>query len=155
MIRVMDIVEVYLLPKIIARLAVKRYPSWSFGQFRPNRHLYPGVARYLMKGPNMNPDIVFTFTCPVKTNSGNKALENLPIELSVLNAGKPLIVTNIGQSGPDGHPDTDGRIWRFGHDTGGFRRSRWQGRSRPHRTVENNLHQREIRLHYCSGRRNN
>jgi hypothetical protein len=32
MIRVMDIVEVYLLPKIIARLAVKRYPSWTFGR---------------------------------------------------------------------------------------------------------------------------
>ncbi len=29
MIRVMDIVEVYLLPKMIARLAVKRYPSWT------------------------------------------------------------------------------------------------------------------------------
>jgi hypothetical protein len=32
MIRVMDIVEVYLLPKIIARLAVKRYPSWTFAR---------------------------------------------------------------------------------------------------------------------------
>ncbi len=32
MIRVMDIVEVYLLPKMIARLAVKRYPSWSLGR---------------------------------------------------------------------------------------------------------------------------
>jgi len=32
MIRVMDIVEVYLLPKVIARLAVKRYPSWTFGR---------------------------------------------------------------------------------------------------------------------------
>ncbi|MEN6508457.1 MAG: iron-containing alcohol dehydrogenase [Smithella sp.] len=47
----------------------------------------------------MNTDTVFTFTCPVKTNSGNKALENLPIELSDLNAGKPLIVTNIGKVG--------------------------------------------------------
>jgi len=28
-VRVLDIVEVYLLPKIIARLAVKRYPHWS------------------------------------------------------------------------------------------------------------------------------
>ena len=28
-VRVLDIVEVYLLPKIIARLAVKRYPGWS------------------------------------------------------------------------------------------------------------------------------
>lgn len=27
--RVLDIVEVYLLPKLIARLAVKRYPTWS------------------------------------------------------------------------------------------------------------------------------
>jgi hypothetical protein len=32
-IRALDIVEVYLLPKIIASLAVKRYPSWwSFGR---------------------------------------------------------------------------------------------------------------------------
>jgi hypothetical protein len=32
-IRILDIVEVYLLPKIIASLAVKRYPSWwSFGR---------------------------------------------------------------------------------------------------------------------------
>jgi hypothetical protein len=28
-VRVLDIVEVYLLPKIVARLAVKRYPKWS------------------------------------------------------------------------------------------------------------------------------
>jgi hypothetical protein len=28
--RILDIVEVYLLPKIIAKLAVKRYPGWSF-----------------------------------------------------------------------------------------------------------------------------
>jgi len=31
-VRVLDIVEVYLLPKIIAKLAVKRYPDWSFGR---------------------------------------------------------------------------------------------------------------------------
>ncbi|MGA3206326.1 MAG: hypothetical protein ABSE05_00705 [Syntrophales bacterium] len=29
-VRILDIVEVYLLPKIIAKLAVKRYPGWSF-----------------------------------------------------------------------------------------------------------------------------
>ena len=28
-VRILDIVEVYLLPKIIAKLAVKRYPKWS------------------------------------------------------------------------------------------------------------------------------
>ncbi|HUH66574.1 MAG TPA: hypothetical protein VLZ07_09075 [Syntrophales bacterium] len=28
-VRILDIVEVYLLPKILARLAVKRYPDWS------------------------------------------------------------------------------------------------------------------------------
>jgi hypothetical protein len=28
-VRVLDIVEVFLLPKIIAKLAVKRYPKWS------------------------------------------------------------------------------------------------------------------------------
>jgi hypothetical protein len=29
-VRILDIVEVYLLPKLIARLAVKRYPVWTF-----------------------------------------------------------------------------------------------------------------------------
>lgn len=29
-VRILDIVEVYLLPKIIAKLAVKRYPGWPF-----------------------------------------------------------------------------------------------------------------------------
>jgi hypothetical protein len=28
-VRILDMVEVLLLPKIIARLAVKRYPAWS------------------------------------------------------------------------------------------------------------------------------
>jgi len=48
----------------------------------------------------MNPAPVFTFTCPVKTNSGNKALEHLPVELAGLNAGNPLIITSrkaVGQ----------------------------------------------------------
>jgi len=36
----------------------------------------------------------FAFTCPFKTNSGNKALENLPVELAGLNAFKPLIITS-------------------------------------------------------------
>lgn len=31
-VRILDIVQVYLLPKIIARLAVKRYPVWSPGR---------------------------------------------------------------------------------------------------------------------------
>ena len=31
-VRILDIVEVYLLPKIIAKLAVKRYPCWSPGR---------------------------------------------------------------------------------------------------------------------------
>ncbi|MFH2090750.1 MAG: hypothetical protein ABIJ31_00110 [Pseudomonadota bacterium] len=29
-VRVLDIVQVYLLPKFIAKLAIKRYPRWSF-----------------------------------------------------------------------------------------------------------------------------
>ena len=29
-VRILDIVQVYLLPKFIAKLAVKRYPNWSF-----------------------------------------------------------------------------------------------------------------------------
>jgi hypothetical protein len=29
-VRILDIVEVYLLPKFIARLAVKRYPDWTW-----------------------------------------------------------------------------------------------------------------------------
>jgi alcohol dehydrogenase len=36
----------------------------------------------------------YEFYCPVKTCSGNKALENLPFELELLGARKPLIVTN-------------------------------------------------------------
>ena len=31
-VRMLDIGEVYLLPKFIARLAVKRYPAWSFSR---------------------------------------------------------------------------------------------------------------------------
>jgi hypothetical protein len=31
-VRILDMVEVYLLPKIIAKLAVKRYPVWSPGR---------------------------------------------------------------------------------------------------------------------------
>ncbi len=42
----------------------------------------------------MNSAAVFAFTCPVKTNSGNKALENLPVELAGLNAVNPLVVAN-------------------------------------------------------------
>lgn len=42
----------------------------------------------------MNPVPVFAFTCPVKTNSGNKALEHLPVELAGLNACRPLIITS-------------------------------------------------------------
>ena len=36
----------------------------------------------------------YEFYCPVKINSGNRALENLPFELDALNARKPLIVTD-------------------------------------------------------------
>ncbi len=31
-VRIMDIVQVYLLPKFIAKLAIKRYPRWSLKQ---------------------------------------------------------------------------------------------------------------------------
>jgi len=41
----------------------------------------------------------FTFICPFKTNSGNKALEHLPFELSSLNAFKPLIITSQSLTG--------------------------------------------------------
>jgi len=36
----------------------------------------------------------YEFYCPVKINSGNRALEHLPVELDALNAGKPLIITD-------------------------------------------------------------
>lgn len=36
----------------------------------------------------------YEFFCPVKTNSGNRALEHLPFELEALSARKPLIVTD-------------------------------------------------------------
>lgn len=34
----------------------------------------------------------YEFFCPVKTNSGNRALEHLPVELDALNARKPLVI---------------------------------------------------------------
>ncbi|MDD5711213.1 MAG: iron-containing alcohol dehydrogenase [Smithellaceae bacterium] len=36
----------------------------------------------------------FEFTCPAKTNSGNKALEHIPVELDALGARKPLLIAN-------------------------------------------------------------
>lgn len=36
----------------------------------------------------------YDFFCPVKICSGNKALENLPFELQLLDARKPLLLTN-------------------------------------------------------------
>ncbi|GAB6095569.1 iron-containing alcohol dehydrogenase [Desulfatiferula olefinivorans] len=36
----------------------------------------------------------FEFMCPTKTGSGSKALEHLPGDLTALNAGKPLIITD-------------------------------------------------------------
>jgi alcohol dehydrogenase len=47
----------------------------------------------------MNLAAGFTFTCPFKTNSGNRALEHLPVELSDLNAFKPLIITSRDLAG--------------------------------------------------------
>ena len=41
-VRILDSVEVYLLPKIIARLAVKRYPAWS-----PGRKYFGWILVYL------------------------------------------------------------------------------------------------------------
>ncbi len=48
----------------------------------------------------MNSAAVFSFTCPVKINSGNRALEHLPFELAGLNASKPLVVVNAKAAGP-------------------------------------------------------
>ncbi|MGD9331884.1 MAG: hypothetical protein PVJ53_11260 [Desulfobacterales bacterium] len=36
-VRILDIVQVYLLPKVIAKLAVKRYPRWPLGRKLINR----------------------------------------------------------------------------------------------------------------------
>lgn len=36
-VRVLDMVEVYLLPKVIASLAVKRYPAWPLGRILSGR----------------------------------------------------------------------------------------------------------------------
>ncbi|MGD9900246.1 MAG: iron-containing alcohol dehydrogenase [Calditrichaceae bacterium] len=41
----------------------------------------------------------FEFFCPVKIVSGDKALENIPFELDLLSAKKPMIVTDKGVSG--------------------------------------------------------
>ncbi len=41
MIRILDAVQVYLLPRFIAKLAVKRYPSWSLKRHTLDRvHIY-------------------------------------------------------------------------------------------------------------------
>jgi alcohol dehydrogenase len=47
----------------------------------------------------MNLSAGFVFTCPFKTNSGNKALEHLPVELAGLNAFRPLVVASAGAEG--------------------------------------------------------
>ena len=36
-VRILDIVQIYLLPKLIAQLAVKRYPKWPLGRKLINR----------------------------------------------------------------------------------------------------------------------
>lgn len=36
-VRILDIVQVYLLPKFIAKLAIKRYPNWSLKRHIVNR----------------------------------------------------------------------------------------------------------------------
>ena len=36
-VRILDIVQIYLLPKLIARMAVKRYPRWPLGRKLINR----------------------------------------------------------------------------------------------------------------------
>lgn len=38
-VRILDIVQVYLLPKAIAKLAIKRYPSWSLKRHTFDRSL--------------------------------------------------------------------------------------------------------------------
>ncbi|MBA3011011.1 MAG: hypothetical protein KKF12_20665 [Proteobacteria bacterium] len=38
-VRILDIVQVYLLPKFIARLAIKRYPKWSLKRHTLDRTL--------------------------------------------------------------------------------------------------------------------
>ncbi len=44
-VRVLDIVEVFLLPKIITKLAVKRYPKWS--QMSPLRKYAGRILTYI------------------------------------------------------------------------------------------------------------
>ncbi len=41
----------------------------------------------------------YEFSCPVKINSGNRALEHLPFELGTLNARKPFIITGKNAAG--------------------------------------------------------
>jgi alcohol dehydrogenase len=38
----------------------------------------------------------YEFSCPVKINSGNRALEHLPFEFDILNVRKPFVITNKG-----------------------------------------------------------
>jgi len=41
----------------------------------------------------------YEFYCPVKTNSGNRALEHIPIDLDALSSRKPLIITSKNVAG--------------------------------------------------------
>ncbi len=41
----------------------------------------------------------YEFYCPVKTNSGNRALEHIPIDLDALSSRKPLIITSKDVAG--------------------------------------------------------
>jgi len=41
----------------------------------------------------------YSFVCPVKTVSGKRALELLPVELKALNAARPLIIIDEAESG--------------------------------------------------------
>jgi alcohol dehydrogenase len=41
----------------------------------------------------------YEFYCPVKTNSGNRALEHIPIDLDSLSSRKPLVITSKDVAG--------------------------------------------------------
>jgi alcohol dehydrogenase len=55
--------------------------------------LYPNHPGLLKEGDMFLAD-QYEFSCPVKINSGNRALEHLPVELAALNARKPFVVTS-------------------------------------------------------------
>src|SRR5512136_2947779 len=72
-------------------MALRAKASW------PGVDLYPNHIWFLMGLPMYLP-AHYEFFCPVKINSGHRALEHIPFELDALNARKPLVISRRDDS---------------------------------------------------------